>query len=126
MKTTNEQMKKTLVIGASTNTERYAYKAVVSLQKHGHEVIALGKSDGTINDTHIITTLEHFNNIDTVSLYINPSIQKEYYDYILALKPKRIIFNPGTENTAFEKLAAANGIAVEEACTLVLLSTNQF
>ncbi len=119
--------KKTLVIGASTNPSRYAYLAVNRLLAKGHEVIPLGIEEGNINGVAIETEQKEFENIDTVTLYINPSIQKDYYDYILnSIKPKRIIFNPGTENREFEKTAKAKGIEIVEACTLVLLSTGQF
>jgi predicted CoA-binding protein len=118
--------KKTLVIGASENPSRYAYLALQRLTAHGHEVVALGKENGNVNGLTIETEKLPFSNIDTVTLYINPTVQKEYYDYILSLKPKRIIFNPGTENAEFEKLAQSKGIEAEEACTLVLLSTNQY
>ena len=119
--------KKTLVIGASEHPWRYAYLAVNRLIKNGHEVIPLGIEKGQINGTPLETEKKNFQDIDTVTLYINPQIQKEYYDYIIkVIKPKRIIFNPGTENLEFEKLAEENGIQIEEACTLVLLSANQY
>lgn len=119
--------KKTLVIGASTNPARYAYLAVNRLLAKGHEVIPLGIEQGNINGVEIETERKAFKEIDTVTLYVNPSIQKGYYDYILnIIKPRRIIFNPGTENREFEKIAKAKGIEIVEACTLVLLSTGQF
>jgi uncharacterized protein len=120
------QQKKTLVIGASENPQRYSYLAVQKLNAHQHPVIALGKRTGHIGSTIIETEHKHFENIDTVTLYLNPQRQKDYYDYILSLHPQRIIFNPGTENDELYELAKAKGIAVEEACTLVLLSTNQY
>ena len=116
-----------MVVGASTNPARYAYLAVNRLLAKGHEVIPLGVKRGNINGVEIETELKEFKDIDTVTLYVNPSVQKEYYDYILnTIKPKRIIFNPGTENREFEKIAKAKGIEIVEACTLVLLSTGQF
>lgn len=118
--------KKTLVIGASENPSRYSNLAVKKLTAHDHAVVALGKKKGAIGNVVIETGKLHFDDIDTVSLYLNPGNQKEYYDYILSLHPKRIIFNPGTENEELEELAQKNGIVVQEACTLVLLSTNQF
>ena len=119
-------MKKTLVIGASENPSRYAYLAINSLLKQGHEVLAIGAKEGIVNGIKIETQNLPFNGVDTITLYINPLIQKQYYNYILSLKPKRIIFNPGTENFEFEKLAIKQGITTEEACTLVMLSTNQY
>ena len=120
------EKKKTLVIGASENKERYSNLAVQKLTAHQQPVIALGIKKGKIGDTVIETEKKPFDNIDTVTLYINPSRQKEYYDYIFSLHPKRIIFNPGTENEELQAQATAKGIAVQEACTLVLLSTNQY
>ncbi len=118
--------KNTLVIGASENPERYSNLAVKKLTAHQQPVIALGNKPGMIGDVSIHTQKEQFENIDTVTLYLNPFHQQEYYDYILSLKPRRIIFNPGTENDAFEAMAKERGIAVQEACTLVLLSTGQY
>jgi predicted CoA-binding protein len=118
--------KKTLVIGASKNPARYSYLAVQKLAQHNHPVIALGKNNGTIGDVAIETEKEQLNDIDTVTLYLNPNNQKEYYDYILSLNPKRIIFNPGAENNELEELAQQKGIKTMEACTLVLLSTGQY
>ncbi len=120
------EKKKTLVIGASENKERYAYLAVEMLLNHQQPVVALGNKKGVIGSITIETEKKHFNDIDTVTLYINPAIQKEFYDYILSLNPKRIIFNPGTENNELSELAKQKGIAVQAACTLVLLSTSQY
>lgn len=116
----------TLVIGASENPERYSYKAIKMLRSHGHQVVAVGPRAGRVGDVDFDLQIPTDLHPDTVTLYINTSIQKEYYDAVLALKPKRVIFNPGTENTEFEALVEKNGIEPVEACTLVLLSTNQF
>jgi uncharacterized protein len=118
--------KKTLVIGASENPNRYSNLAVKKLCAYNHPVIAFGKKDGRIDSTEIITTTQPLNEIDTVTLYLNPVNQQPYYDYILSLKPRRIIFNPGTENEELETLARQHGIKTLEACTLVLLSTGQY
>ena len=118
--------KKTLVIGASENKQRYSNLAVRRLLAHHHPVVAIGKRPGMIEDTEIITVQKPMDDIDTVSLYLNPLNQKPYYDYILFLKPRRIIFNPGTENEELELLAKNNGIKTLEACTLVMLSTSQY
>ncbi|MEI9957010.1 MAG: CoA-binding protein [Ferruginibacter sp.] len=118
--------KKTLVIGASENPARYSNLAVKKLTAYNHPVVALGNKAGTI-DNHIIETEKKaFTDIDTVTLYLNPLRQQAYYDYILSLNPKRIIFNPGAENDELEALAKQQGIATMEACTLVLLSTGQY
>ena len=118
--------KKTLVIGASENIERYSNLAIKKLLKNHHPVVALGSKKGMIGATIIETEKKPFNNIDTITLYLNPTRQAEYYDYILSLNPKRIIFNPGTENQELETLASQKGIIIQEACTLVLLSTHQY
>jgi uncharacterized protein len=118
--------KKTLVIGASENPERYSNMAVQKLAAHHQPVVALGIKKGKIGDTLIETEKLPLKDINTVSLYLNPAKQREYYDYILSLHPKRIIFNPGTENEALETLAKQNGIDTMQACTLVLLGTGQY
>lgn len=118
--------KKTLVLGASDNPERYSYLAVKKLQAYNHDVIAIGRKTSTIGNILIQKEKTVIEDIDTVTLYLNPQAQKEYYDYILSLKPKRIIFNPGTENEELENLATANNIQPIEACTLVMLSTGQY
>ncbi|MCW3092845.1 MAG: hypothetical protein JWP81_3914 [Ferruginibacter sp.] len=120
------EKKKTLVIGASANPARYSYLAVQKLAAHQHPVIALGIRKGNIGNTEIEIEKKPFEEIDTITLYINPSRQKEYYDYILGLRPKRIIFNPGTENDELYAIAEKNGIKTMEACTLVLLSIGQY
>ena len=119
-------MKKTLIIGASNNPERYAYKAADRLLSHGHEIELLGLRPDTVFGKTIDTEPKKFKNIDTVTLYIGPQRQPEYYDYIISLNPKRVIFNPGTENDEFEQLLNTKGIIAEEACTLVLLGTGQY
>ncbi|MBS1594974.1 MAG: CoA-binding protein [Bacteroidetes bacterium] len=118
--------KLTLVIGASTQPDRYANKAIRMLRSHGHSVVGVGRDQGTVVDVPIQAEAPAGLHPDTVTLYINPRIQKDYYDKVLALKPKRVIFNPGTENAEFETLLQKNGIEPVEACTLVLLSTNQY
>ena len=118
--------KKTLVLGASENEMRYSNLAVKKLIAHDHPVVALGKKAGMIGDTVIITDKKIIEDIDTVTLYLNAENQKPFYDYIVALNPKRIIFNPGAENEEFESLAQEKGIKTMEACTLVLLSTSQY
>ena len=119
-------MKRTLIIGASNNPERYAYKAAERLLAHGHEIELLGLRPDMVFGHKIATVRENYENIDTVTLYIGPQRQPEYYDYILSLHPRRVIFNPGTENNEFEELLRKNNIEPEEACTLVLLGTGQY
>ena len=120
------EKKKTLVFGASDNPSRYSYLAVNRLRSHGHPVVAIGKKNSMVADVPIEKEKKDWENVDTVTLYLNPAHQQQYYDYILSLKPKRIIFNPGAENDELADLAAKNGIKPIEACTLVLLSTNQY
>lgn len=118
--------KKTLVLGASDNPQRYSNMAMTRLRSKGHPVVAIGRRPTTVGDVAVDTEKKAFTGVDTVTLYLSPRLQQEYYDYILSLHPKRIIFNPGTENDELARLAQANGIQPLEACTLVLLSTGQF
>lgn len=124
---TDKTSKKTLVIGATTKPDRYAFLAVNKLRGQGHQVVALGVDDGVVGDVPIVKERMAFNDIDTVTLYVRPAIQRESYeDYIVSLNPKRVIFNPGTENPAFENRLVKEGIESIEACTLVMLSTGQY
>ena len=118
--------KKTLVLGASDNPARYSYLAINRLIRNGHPVVAVGRRKTSVAGVEIDKEKKEFTNVDTVTLYLNPFNQKEYYDYIISLKPKRIIFNPGTENEELYDLARKNHIQTMEACTLVLLSTGQY
>ena len=118
--------KPTVVIGASPNADRYSYKATISLKNHNHTLYPIGIKKGSINGLTIINDKPLIKNIDTVTLYIGPDNQPQWYDYILNLNPKRIIFNPGTENPELIKLANDKGIETEIACTLVLLNINQY
>ena len=120
------EKKKTLVLGASDNPSRYSYLAVQRLRSHGHPVVAIGKKNARVADVMIEKEKKEFDNIDTVTLYLNPLHQQDYYDYILSLEPKRIIFNPGAENEELADLAEKHNIKTLEACTLVLLSTGQY
>ena len=117
---------KTLGFGASENPSRYSYLAVRRLLAHGKEVVAIGKKKGRIENVEIITETPPMDDIHTVTLYLNPTNQKPYYDYILSLKPRRIIFNPGTENEELERKLAQIGTNTLEACTLVMLSAGQY
>ncbi len=115
-----------LVIGASMNPSRTSNQALEMLQSYDHEVIAIGSKEATVHGIDVVVDKPEFVEIDTVTLYINPSIQPDYYEYLTALKPRRVIFNPGTENPDFMKSLMSNDIQIEEACTLVMLRTNQF
>jgi uncharacterized protein len=118
--------KKTMVLGASEHIERYSNIAVRKLVAHNHPVIAIGKKAGFIEKVKIVEELLPYSDVDTITMYLGQKNQKIFYDYILSLKPKRIIFNPGTENIELEELAQQNNIQTMEACTLVLLATNQY
>lgn len=117
---------KTLVIGASSHPERYSFVAMSRLLQYNHEVLAIGLRNETVFGIEIQTGFPDFEDVHTVTLYLNPQRQKVFYDYIVNLKPKRVIFNPGTENTELYELLAQNDIEVEIACTLVMLSTHQY
>ena len=120
------QAKKTLVLGASENPARYSYLALKKLSAHHHPVIAVGRKEGKVGD--VIIHKDHVveGNVDTVTLYLNPKNQVQYYDYILGLQPRRIIFNPGTENEELIRKAKDNNIEPFIGCTLVMLSTGQY
>ena len=122
----NSEKKKTLVLGASTNPSRYSNLAIRSLHAHGHPVVAVGRRIGNVAGVDIATNHISENDINTVTLYLNPRNQVEYYDYIMDLHPNRIIFNPGTENDELIKMARQHNIEPVIACTLVLLSTGQY
>ncbi|SFZ93860.1 hypothetical protein SAMN05428642_103375 [Flaviramulus basaltis] len=118
--------KKTLVLGASLKPNRYSNYAIQRLVSNKNEVLAFGLTKGEVSGVEIDTELLPYKDVNTVTLYLNPKRQIEYYDYIVSLKPKRVIFNPGTENPELYKILKDNNIAFETACTLVLLSTNQY
>jgi len=120
------EKKKTLVLGASDNPSRYSYLAIQRLRSHQHPVVAVGRKITQVADVTVEKEKKEFTDIDTVTLYLNPQHQQEYYDYILSLKPKRIIFNPGAENEELAGLAEEKGIKTIDACTLVMLSTDQY
>lgn len=116
----------TVIIGASNNPERYSYKAFERLSAHGFSAVPIGIKKGDILGTPIVNEKPVIPHVDTVTLYINPANQKDWQEYILSLNPRRIIFNPGTENPSFAQLASSKGILCTEACTLVLLATGQY
>lgn len=118
--------KKTLVLGASENPARYSNLAIRRLREKGHDVVAVGRRAGQVLDVPIQTGMPDLEGIDTITMYLNETNQEPYEDYILKLKPKRIIFNPGAENQSLEFEAGEQGVQTMEACTLVLLSTGQY
>jgi len=115
-----------LVIGASNNPDRYAYKAIEMLLNYNHHPIPFSKKKAEVCGLDIKNEWESWNDVHTVTVYVNPELQKAYYQNIIDLKPKRVIFNPGTENPEFEALLSENKIETLEACTLVMLNTGQF
>src|SRR5690554_6965814 len=116
----------TLVMGASENLQRYSNMAIKKLLNYNHKTKAFGKQEGEVNGVKISKELFPHSDIDTVTLYLNPTNQIPYYDYIIGLKPRRVIFNPGTENPELQRLLQQNDMFFEEACTLVLLGINQY
>ncbi len=119
-------MKKTLVIGTSLNTSRYSNLVIQRLTQAGHPVEVIGLKEGVVAGISIKKEKESFKQIDTITLYLKAEMQADYYEYILSLNPKRVIFNPGTENPELYKLLKENNINFEASCTLVLLATNQY
>lgn len=120
------QHKNTLVLGASTNKERYSYKAVNMLRQKGYTALAVGNKNGKIADVPIQTEWPDDNDIHTISVYLRPELQKQYFEKIRSTRPKRLILNPGTENEAIKKHLNGSGIKIHENCTLVLLVSGQF
>lgn len=120
--------KKTVIIGATTNPSRYAYLAAGMLMEYKHEIVPIGIKRGAVFSVQILPINDRpfVKDVDTVTLYVGPQHQPEHYDYILSLKAKRVIFNPGTENEEFEKLIEQAGSEALEACTLVLLRSGQY
>jgi uncharacterized protein len=124
---TYNMKKKTLVLGSSENTERYSNKAIRMLKQYDYPVVAHGLRKGNVVDVPIETDFtEEMNDVDTITLYLSAKNQLPYYDKIIELNPTRVLFNPGTENYAFEQLLEDKGITTERACTLVLLSTGTY
>ncbi|WP_316811123.1 CoA-binding protein [Pedobacter heparinus] len=119
-------MKKTLIIGATPNPSRYAYLAANMLKSKGHEIVNIGIKKGSVAGVEIEEPGDIHTDIHTITLYIGPHLQDRYYDYILQTQPKRVVFNPGTENEELDGLLRANAIEPVQACTLVLLSTGQY
>jgi hypothetical protein len=121
-------MKKTVVIGASTNPARYSHAAANMLSDRGYDMVPVGIKKGEVAGKPILDLREKpsIDNVHTITLYLGPQNQKEWYDYLIGLSPRRIIFNPGTENSELERMAVSKGIETLEACTLVMLSVGNF
>jgi uncharacterized protein len=119
-------MKKTLVLGASPNSDRYSYRAVISLLRNKFDVVAFGIKEGNISGVEINTEKKSYKDIDTITLYIGADKQSDYYEYIVSLNPRRVIFNPGTYNQELINILEKNNIEVVEKCTLVMLSFGDY
>lgn len=119
-------MRRTLVFGASTNPDRYSYRAIKRLSDHGHDVLAIGGRSGKVGDIEILTGHPELDNIDTITIYMNAYRLQEHEEYLLSLNPNRIIFNPGAENRHFAYKARAQGAETLDACTLVMLSVGEY
>ncbi|MFD2200677.1 CoA-binding protein [Shivajiella indica] len=124
----SKEEKKTVILGATENRMRYAYVAAEMFAERDMPFVPVGIKKGQVFGREILDLKEKpaIKDVHTVTLYIGPQNQQDWYDYIISLKPKRIIFNPGTENPELMALAKENGIQVCQACNLVLLSTGQF
>ncbi|WP_338871185.1 CoA-binding protein [Spirosoma sp. SC4-14] len=122
----NKEAKKTVIIGATENPSRYANRAAHSLVRYGHAIELVGLRPGQINGQPIHTGQPALTDVDTVTMYVGPQNQPGLYAYIKSLKPRRVIFNPGTENPEFEEQLRAEGIEPVEGCTLVMLSIGTY
>ena len=121
-----EKVKKTLILGASTNPSRYSFRAAYALTNHNHEIVPVGIKKGELAGKTIQNNLEISEGIDTITLYLSPKNQVGWYDFILNTQPKRIIFNPGTENEELRSLAENQNIETVYGCTLVILSVGNY
>lgn len=117
---------KTLILGATPNSQRYAFLAANKLTRHGHEIVNVGIKQGEVAGVEILNGMPELEGIDTVTLYVGARHQPPYYDWLLGLKPRRIIFNPGTENPELSVLAREKGIETLPACTLVMLGSGVY
>ena len=115
-----------VVLGASPNPDRFSFKAVKRLVRHHYDVVAIGKRKGFIEDIPIITEQLPLQNVHTVTMYLAPNHQGEIFDYVISLRPRRIIFNPGTESPEFEEWLESYNIDIVHDCTLIMLATGRF
>lgn len=121
-------MGKTVIIGSTPKPFKYAQQAAQMLNERNYEFVPMGIMEGQVLGREILNIYDQpkVDGVDTVTLYINPQRQKEWYNYLLGLQPRRIIFNPGTENQELKNLAEKQGIECLEACTLVMLSIGSY
>ncbi len=119
-------MGKTLVLGATDNPDRYSCKAVKALLRNDYEVVPVGLRAGTIKETEILTGMPQVENVDTVLIYMGIKKQKDYYEYIQNLKPRRVVFNPGAENPELQDLLKDQGIEIVKDCALIMINTDAY
>ncbi len=122
----SKKIGKMLVLGATENPDRFSCKAVKSLDRNGYDVVAVGFRSGYIKDIEILTGTPDIENVDTVLLYIGKNKQQEYYDYLIRLKPRRVIFNPGAENPELQAILHEKGIDAVNDCALIMINTDSF
>jgi predicted CoA-binding protein len=118
---------KVAILGASRKPERYSNKAFHMLREYGHKVLPVSPGFSELEGVPVFANLGEIHEpVDTLTMYVGPAISSDLLSAILQLNPKRVIFNPGSENPELESALEKSGIKVEEACTLVLLRTKQF
>ena len=116
-----------VVLGASPKENRYSFKAVKMLKEYGHKPIPVHPAGHTVDGVLGVSSLDQIDSlVDTVTCYVNAKISDGAYDQIVKLQPKRVIFNPGAENEKLAEKLKGDGIKVLNACTLVMLRTDQF
>jgi hypothetical protein len=115
-----------VVLGASPDPGRYSYRAVRQLVKRNYEVVAIGKKKGLIGDILIETGQPPIQDVHTILIYLSPHHQGEIFDYVLSLRPKRVIFNPGTESPEFEEILISHNVEVVHDCSLVMMAMDRF
>jgi predicted CoA-binding protein len=115
-----------VVLGASPNSERFSYKAVKRLISNNYQVVAIGKSNGFIGNIPIVTGQPALNDVHTVLMYLAPYHQGEIFDYVISLRPKRVIFNPGTESPEFEEWLTSYDIEIVHDCSLIMMAAGRF
>ena len=119
-------MGKMLILGATENPDRYSCKTAKALDRNGYEVVAVGFKSGFIKHIIIRTGMPEIDDVDTVLLYMGKKKQSEFHDYIIGLKPRRVIFNPGAENPELQEILKEKGIEAIEDCGLIMINTDSF
>jgi len=123
----DSRTKRVVIVGASDNPERYSHQAQLLLRQYGHAVVPVHPKLTEIEGVPVVADLCAISGpVDTVTLYVGPQISQTLKDKLVAIKPRRVIFNPGTENAALKMALVSAGMECQEACALVLLRTGQF